>query len=68
VSRHFGVRGRRHPRVCTERAGRRRRGPLGIWDLAANVVRLSEKVAAIDTIDKRSAALQTLSRRSARRS
>jgi small-conductance mechanosensitive channel len=32
---------------------------FGIWDLAANVVRLSEKAATIDAIDQRTAALQT---------
>jgi small-conductance mechanosensitive channel len=32
---------------------------FGIWDLAANVVRLSEKAANIDAIDQRTAALQT---------
>jgi small-conductance mechanosensitive channel len=31
---------------------------FGIWDLAANVVRLSEKAATVDAIDKRTAALQ----------
>jgi small-conductance mechanosensitive channel len=31
---------------------------FGIWDLATNVVRLSEKAAAIDAIDQRTAALQ----------
>lgn len=33
---------------------------FGIWDLAANAVRLSEKVATIDIIDARTAALQAL--------
>lgn len=33
---------------------------FGIWDLGANVVRLSEKIAAIDAIDQRTAALQTM--------
>jgi small-conductance mechanosensitive channel len=32
---------------------------LGIWDLAANVVRLSDKAAAIEAIDQRTAALQS---------
>jgi small-conductance mechanosensitive channel len=32
---------------------------FGIWDLAANVVRLSEKAAAVDAIDQRTAALQS---------
>jgi small-conductance mechanosensitive channel len=32
---------------------------FGIWDLAANVVRLSEKAATIDAIDQHTAALQT---------
>jgi small-conductance mechanosensitive channel len=32
---------------------------FGIWDLAANVVRLSEKAATIDAIDQRTAALQS---------
>jgi len=32
---------------------------LGIWDLAANVVRLSEKAAAIAAIDQSTAALQS---------
>jgi small-conductance mechanosensitive channel len=32
---------------------------FGLWDLAANVVRLSEKAATIDAIDQRTAALQT---------
>jgi hypothetical protein len=32
---------------------------FGIWDLAANVVRLSEKAATIDAIDRHTAALQT---------
>jgi small-conductance mechanosensitive channel len=31
---------------------------FGIWDLAANVVRLSEKAATIDAVDQRTAALQ----------
>jgi small-conductance mechanosensitive channel len=31
---------------------------FGIWDLAANAVRLSEKIATIDSIDRRTAALQ----------
>jgi small-conductance mechanosensitive channel len=31
---------------------------FGVWDLAANVVRLSEKAAAIDAVDQRTAALQ----------
>ena len=31
---------------------------FGIWDLAANVVRLSEKAAAIDAVDRHTAALQ----------
>jgi small-conductance mechanosensitive channel len=30
----------------------------GIWDLAANVIRLSEKAAAINAVDQRTAALQ----------
>jgi small-conductance mechanosensitive channel len=33
---------------------------FGIWDLAANAVRLSEKIATIDIIDARTAALQAL--------
>ena len=32
---------------------------FGLWDLAANVIRLSEKAATIDAIDKRTAALQS---------
>ncbi len=32
---------------------------FGLWDLAANVVRLSEKAATIDAIDERTAALET---------
>jgi small-conductance mechanosensitive channel len=32
---------------------------FGIWDLAANVIRLSEKAATIDVVDQRTAALQT---------
>jgi small-conductance mechanosensitive channel len=32
---------------------------FGIWDLAANVVRLSEKAATIDAIDQRTTALET---------
>jgi small-conductance mechanosensitive channel len=32
---------------------------FGIWDLAANVVRLSEKAATLDAIDQRTAALET---------
>jgi small-conductance mechanosensitive channel len=32
--------------------------PFGIWDLTANVVRLSEKAATIKAIDQRTAALQ----------
>lgn len=32
---------------------------FGIWDLAANAVRLSEKIATINSIDRRTAALQT---------
>jgi small-conductance mechanosensitive channel len=31
---------------------------LGIWDLAANVLRLSGKISTIDAIDRRTAALQ----------
>jgi small-conductance mechanosensitive channel len=31
---------------------------FGIWDLAANVIRLSEKAAAIDAVDRHTAALQ----------
>ena len=31
---------------------------FGIWDLAANVVRLSEKAAAIDAVDQHTSALQ----------
>jgi small-conductance mechanosensitive channel len=31
---------------------------FGLWDLLANVVRLSEKITTIDAIDKRTAALQ----------
>jgi small-conductance mechanosensitive channel len=31
---------------------------FGIWDLAANAVRLSEKIATIDSIDRRTEALQ----------
>jgi small-conductance mechanosensitive channel len=31
---------------------------FGIWDLAANAVRLSEKIATIDSIDRRTADLQ----------
>jgi small-conductance mechanosensitive channel len=33
-------------------------GRLGIWDLAANVLRLSDKIRTIDTVDRRTAALQ----------
>jgi small-conductance mechanosensitive channel len=33
---------------------------FGIWDLVANVVRLSEKAATIDAVDQRTAALQTI--------
>ncbi len=32
---------------------------FGLWDLSANVIRLSEKAATIDAIDKRTAALQS---------
>jgi len=32
---------------------------FGIWDLAANVVRLSEKAATIDAVDRHTAALQS---------
>jgi small-conductance mechanosensitive channel len=32
---------------------------FGIWDLAANVVRLSEKAATVDAIDQRTTALET---------
>jgi small-conductance mechanosensitive channel len=32
---------------------------FGIWDLAANAFRLSEKIATIDELDRRTAALQT---------
>jgi small-conductance mechanosensitive channel/uncharacterized small protein (DUF1192 family) len=32
---------------------------FGIWDLLANAARLSEKIAAIDAVDRRTAALQT---------
>ena len=31
---------------------------LGIWDLAANVLRLSDKLRTIDTVDRRTAALE----------
>ena len=31
---------------------------LGIWDLAANVLRLSDKIRTIDSVDRRTAALQ----------
>jgi small-conductance mechanosensitive channel len=31
---------------------------LGIWDLAANVLRLSDKIRTIDIVDRRTAALQ----------
>jgi small-conductance mechanosensitive channel len=31
---------------------------FGIWDLAANVLRLSEKISTIDDLDRRTAALQ----------
>ena len=33
-------------------------GRLGIWDLAANVLRLSNKIRTIDSVDRRTAALQ----------
>ena len=33
-------------------------GRLGIWDLAANVLRLSNKIRTIDVVDRRTAALQ----------
>jgi small-conductance mechanosensitive channel len=33
-------------------------GRLGIWDLAANVLRLSDKIRTIDMVDRRTAALQ----------
>jgi len=33
-------------------------GRLGIWDLAANVLRLSDKIRTIDIVDRRTAALQ----------
>jgi hypothetical protein len=33
-------------------------GRLGIWDLATNVLRLSEKIRTIDIVDRRTAALQ----------
>jgi small-conductance mechanosensitive channel len=39
----------------TDESGSRR---LGIWDLAANVLRLSGKISTIDAIDRRTAALQ----------
>jgi small-conductance mechanosensitive channel len=32
---------------------------FGIWDLAANVIRLSEKAATIDAVDRHTAALQS---------
>jgi small-conductance mechanosensitive channel len=32
---------------------------FGVWDLAANVIRLSEKAATVNAIDQRTAALQT---------
>ena len=34
-------------------------GRFGLWDLAANVFRLSEKAATIRSVDRRTAALQT---------
>jgi small-conductance mechanosensitive channel len=33
-------------------------GRVGIWDLASNAMRLSDKVRIIDTVDRRTAALQ----------
>ena len=33
-------------------------GRLGIWDAAANVLRLSDKIRTIDVVDRRTAALQ----------
>jgi len=33
-------------------------GRLGIWDLAANVLRLSDKIRTIDIVDRRTATLQ----------
>jgi small-conductance mechanosensitive channel len=33
-------------------------GRLGIWDVAANVLRLSDKIRTIDSVDRRTAALQ----------
>jgi len=33
-------------------------GRIGIWDLASNVMRLSDKLRTIDTVDRRTAALQ----------
>jgi small-conductance mechanosensitive channel len=34
-------------------------GRLGIWDLASNALRLSDKLRTIDMVDRRTAALQT---------
>jgi small-conductance mechanosensitive channel len=34
-------------------------GRLGLWDLASNVLRLSEKLRTIDMVDRRTAALQS---------
>jgi len=38
------------------------RGRLGIWDLAANVWRLQEKISTIDAVDERTAQLQEIFR------
>ena len=48
--------GRRGALLGTVAKTARRR--LGIWDLAANVLRLSAKLSTIDAIDQRTAALQ----------
>jgi small-conductance mechanosensitive channel len=40
-------------------AGGTASGRLGIWDLAGNVLRLSEKVSTIDAIDRRTADLES---------
>ena len=64
-ARSAGARGGSAPARSPRRRPRARRareathsGRLGIWDLAANVMRLSDKLRTIDAVDRRTAALQ----------
>ena len=51
-----------HPAGAPSPCARPRASPpasrFGIWDVAANVFKLSEKISSIDAIDRRTAALQ----------